>query len=182
LFSVTYSKHRHNSLWRSQSETNLVSKDNCLNRKSQEEFSNAKNKNHKQSNISNDSNKENSNSGNFLMISGSVERPKSWSPDDSTYNEIFSKQFNSKSSGVKEIKNRRSFTGRQRFGTDPSCYYIVEAKKNIESKHIENSTLEMTNAVNSAENFPLPTISLVKDRITDFETFPQVIIGLYFYL
>ncbi len=148
----------------------MISKENSPKRESPEEFSKVKNRILKQSKISNESNKENANNENFLMIPGSVERPKSWSPEDSAYNELFPKQLESESFGVKEVKSKRSFTGRPRFGTDPSSYYIFEAKKNIESKHIENSTLEMTNAVNAVQNLHLPRISIVKDRITDFET------------
>ncbi|CAG2101906.1 unnamed protein product [Medioppia subpectinata] len=151
------SKQRHNSLWRSKSETNLVSKE-CLKRKSNEELANTKNRINKQMN---DCNKENSNSANVLQIPGSVERPKSWSPEDSIFGELFAI---SKNSNVREMKTKRS-NARHRFGTDPSCYNIMEAKKNIELKLSEECLIE-TNKVHNK-------CSIVKDRITGFETFPQ---------
>ncbi|CAG2158651.1 unnamed protein product [Oppiella nova] len=152
------SKQRHNSLWRSKSETNLVSKDICLKRKSNEELANNKNRINKQMNNKNDCNKENSDFGNVLQIPGSVERPKSWSPEDSIFGELFA---NNKNSNVKEMKNKRS-NGRQRFGTDPSCYNIMEAKRSIELKLTETDILDTNKVQNRC--------SIVKDRIIDFET------------
>ena len=105
----------------------------------------------------NDCNKENSNLDNFLTVPGAVERPKSWSPEDSAF-EILS---NERTANYRALRNKR-FNGRQRFGTDPSCYNIVEAMKKIDSNLIENS--DSTKICTKSKE------STVKTRITDFES------------
>lgn len=156
---LTVSKQRHNSLWRSKSETNLVSKDFRLKRKNNEDMLSSKNR-IKEMNDKNDFNKENSNIDNLLTVPGTLERPKSWSPEDSAF-EVLPKERNTNS---RAMKNKR-FNGRHRFGTDPSCYNVVEAMKKIDQNLIENSESSQICAKNKA--------STVKNRVTNFETQSQ---------
>ncbi|XP_054155134.1 protein phosphatase Slingshot homolog 2-like isoform X2 [Oppia nitens] len=148
------SKQRHNSLWRSKSETNLVSKDNLNKRKSNEELANTKNRINIQLNRKNECNKENSDITNVLQVPNCPERPKSWSAEDNVFGELITTNKNSNN------KSKRSH-GRHRFGTDPSCYNIMEAKK-MDFNRNEMSELQ------TSQRF-----SIVKDRITDFESFPN---------
>lgn len=105
-----------------------------------------------------ENNKENMQ--NLLSLPGNVQRPKSWSPNDNSVNEIFSNLESVPSQvGTKENKFRRSQTGRQRFYTDTSCYLIFQARRNV---------LDLYFQTNSQRN------SSVKERICEIEANPYV--------
>ncbi|KAG0416073.1 hypothetical protein HPB47_006749, partial [Ixodes persulcatus] len=108
------SKQRHNSIWRSKSETNLKYE---------------KPKRTKKQEGSDGRSATESLCGHMsLLVPGSVARPKSWSPDDAASNVFFSVSNNDLPSASDPItppgktRSSRKRLSRPRYGTDPACY------------------------------------------------------------
>ncbi|CAN7941707.1 unnamed protein product, partial [Ixodes pacificus] len=108
------SKQRHNSIWRSKSETNLKYE---------------KPKRTKKQEGSDGRSATESLCGHMsLLVPGSVARPKSWSPDDAASNVFFSVSNSDLPSASDPItppgktRSSRKRLSRPRYGTDPACY------------------------------------------------------------
>ncbi|XP_029826159.2 uncharacterized protein LOC8032616 isoform X1 [Ixodes scapularis] len=108
------SKQRHNSIWRSKSETNLKYE---------------KPKRTKKQEGSDGRSATESLCGHMsLLVPGSVARPKSWSPDDAASSVFFSVSNNDLPSASDSItppgktRSSRKRLSRPRYGTDPACY------------------------------------------------------------
>ncbi|KAL1443172.1 hypothetical protein MTO96_030422 [Rhipicephalus appendiculatus] len=128
------SKQRHNSIWRSKSETNL--KDEQPDRGGGGGGSNS------------------------LLVPGSVSRPKSWSPDDLASDAFFAANSSNNNSdtisntchaiATGRMKPRRRI-GRPRYGTDPLCYAIPHTSTTSTLEQVQ-ATEQEKNAKNAAAN------------------------------
>lgn len=161
---LSASKQRHNSIWRSKSETNLKYEKPRKN-KSQDEVD-GKNCSEALKNQMN------------LLMPGTVSRPKSWSPDDLS-SEILFPEVNADSS-TGSIAAHRSRSGRRRshrhrFATDPSFYGSTETESRC---GVEDSGGHprlaipqfMAKSCTDGEEQGLHRVASVKDRICELES------------
>ncbi|XP_067120700.1 uncharacterized protein ssh isoform X1 [Centruroides vittatus] len=160
------SKQRHNSLWRSKSETNLKSpeKPKKGRRKEEKKFRNCK-----------------KDECTYLVIPGGATRPKSWSPDDATADMLFSIQTPMREFHTDDYyKGNRKERYVRRYGTDLEFYNGAENKMMSAEECLQGSPKsdsDVTELALGAENGMAPgadggihRVSSIKDRINKLES------------
>ncbi|XP_077511189.1 protein phosphatase Slingshot isoform X3 [Amblyomma americanum] len=176
------SKQRHNSIWRSKSETNLKDEQpdrsggrrdyratvsQALNMGSVTGVCGSMTDGSSPLRASN-----NSSSGSSLLVPGSVSRPKSWSPDDLASDAFFAaNNSNNNSDGMPSPmhsialgrpKPSRRRTGRPRYGTDPLCYTIPP----LNTMNTASTTLQQVHAAEQEKNAKNAAANGVKANLT----------------
>ncbi|XP_050029157.2 uncharacterized protein ssh isoform X1 [Dermacentor andersoni] len=179
------SKQRHNSIWRSKSETNLkdeqpdrgAGRRECRAAASQAlalgSSGGGRGSPADANNVARIGGSRGS-ASNSLLVPGSVSRPKSWSPDDLA-SEVFFAANNSNNNSEcmptpchvalanGRTKSSRRRTGRPRYGTDPLCYTIPHTSAMSTLQQVQ-ATEQEKNAKNAAANGTkagLPTVAPV---------------------
>lgn len=179
------SKQRHNSIWRSKSETNLKDEQpdrgggrrECRATASRALAMGSSSGGHGSAADANGVARiggSRGNASNSLLVPGSVSRPKSWSPDDLA-SEVFFAAGNSNNfsdcipnpchmalaSGRTKPSRRR--TGRPRYGTDPLCYTIPHTSTVSTLQQVQATEQEKNakNAAASSMKAGLPTAAPV---------------------
>ena len=90
-------------------------------------------------------------------------RPKSWSPDPARRGRMFGDDPT-----PPQTPKRKS--SRQRFGTDPSCYLIYQAREKVEET---TEVCENEEPENTGSPQRLPRVNSVKERISELEGQPK---------
>lgn len=162
------SKQRHNSLWRSKSETNLKSPEKPKKGRRKED---KKLRNFKRDECA------------YLVIPGGTTRPKSWSPDDATADMLFSIQPSTRefhADGYYKTNKKEKYA--RRFVTDPEFYNSTENKTSTAAddetecspksdSDISEMTISMENGILTLNvDSGIPRVSSIKDRINKLES------------
>lgn len=165
------SKQRHNSLWRSKSETNFNSCSSSTSESPTQRLRLGDESDTSSCFRSTLSLNEQTcspdkfNRWNKLTITDNVplQRPKSWSPDHTRCH-----AFLGDDPTPPQTPKRRS--SRQRFGTDPSCYLIYQAREKVELK---SEASENVDPEKRGSPQRLPRVNSVKERISELEGQPK---------
>lgn len=176
------SKQRHNSIWRSKSETNLKDEQpdrsggrrDCRVTASQAlNMGICAGGRGPMTDGSSPLRAGNSSSGSSLLVPGSVSRPKSWSPDDLASDAFFSANNSNNNSDSMpsplhspiasgRTKPSRRRTGRPRYGTDPLCYTIPP----LNTMNTASTTLQQVHAAEQEKNAKNTAANEVKANLT----------------
>lgn len=187
------SKQRHNSIWRSKSETNLkdeqpdrgVGRRECRATASQALGSSSGGRGSTaDSNGAARIGGKGGSASNSLLVPGSVSRPKSWSPDDLASDAFFAANNSNNNSDTMSnpchaaiaagrTKPSRRRIGRPRYGTDPLCYTIPHTSTASTLEQVQ-ATEKEKNAKNAAANGVKASLPIVAP-VTPSKCSPAVI-------
>jgi len=161
---LSASKQRHNSLWRSKSETNM----SCSSSTSDSPTHRTRDVDSPYSPLS-PCIERRARVALPDLLPGSLTRPKSWSPRATRECE-----FGEEPTPPQTPKRKAH---RQRFGTDPSCYLIYQAREKAQNTndHLQgqSSSSSADDTELSASPSRLPRTNSVKARVSELEGHPK---------
>ncbi|XP_037514448.1 uncharacterized protein LOC119390817 [Rhipicephalus sanguineus] len=189
------SKQRHNSIWRSKSETNLKDEqpDRGVGRRECRATASQALALGSSSGVRNGTTDANgaariggrgAGGSNSLLVPGSVSRPKSWSPDDLASDAFFAANNSNNNSDTisnpchaaiapGRMKPSRRRIGRPRYGTDPLCYTIPHTSTASTLEQVQ-ATEQEKNAKNAAANGVKASLPIVAP-VTPSKCSPTVV-------